>query len=130
MAGAFSWKYPDAIAEGDLNLEMYKSLARTAERGCLDVIFLADGYSTKDDALGPEALRSLSTTVHFEPLTLLGVLSTVTSHIGLVCNGLDHVQPALRPGPPHGDARPSQRRPRRLEPDHLADAERGAQFRL
>ena len=83
--GRFSWKYDGAIAEGDLDLEMYKSLARTAERGCLDVIFLADGYSTKDDGLAPDALRSLSTVVHFEPLTLLGVLSTVTQHIGLVC---------------------------------------------
>ncbi len=83
--GRFSWKYDDAIAEGDLDLEMYKALARTAERGCLDVIFLADGYSTKDDGLDPDALRSMSTVVHFEPLGLLGVLSTVTKHIGLVC---------------------------------------------
>lgn len=85
--GRFSWKYPGARAEGDLDIEMYKDLARTAERGRFDIIFMADGYSIKDDGLGPEALRSMSTVVHFDPLTLLGVLSTVTSRIGLVCTG-------------------------------------------
>jgi|GEM_PF-35874 len=85
--GRFSWKYPEAKAEGDLDLEMYKSLARTAERGCLDIIFMADGYSIKDDGLGREALRGMSTVVHFDPLSLLDVLSTVTEHIGLVCTG-------------------------------------------
>ena len=85
--GRFSWKYPDARAEGDHDIEMYKDLARTAERGRFDIIFMADGYSIKDDGLGPEALRSMSTVVHFDPLTLLAALSTVTSRIGLVCTG-------------------------------------------
>ncbi len=85
--GRFAWKYESARAEGDLDLEMYLSLARTAERGCLDIIFLADGYSIKDDGLTPRAASSLSTVVHFEPITLLGILATVTRHIGLVTTG-------------------------------------------
>ena len=85
--GRFSWKHPDARAEGDLDIGMYTSLARTAERGRLDIIFMADGYSIKDDGLHPDALRGMSTVVHFDPLTLLAVLSTVTSRIGLVCTG-------------------------------------------
>ncbi len=32
----------------------------------------------------------MSTVVHFEPLSLLGVLSTVTKHAGLVCNCIHH----------------------------------------
>ncbi len=85
--GRFSWKYPDARAEGDLDIEMYTSLAQTAERGRFDIIFMADGYSIKDDGLGPDALRGMSTVVHFDPLTLLAVMSTVTTRIGLVCTG-------------------------------------------
>ncbi len=85
--GRFSWKYPEARAEGDHDIEMYKELARTAERGCFDIIFMADGYSIKDDGMDPEALRSMSTVVHFDALTLLAVMSTVTSRIGLVCTG-------------------------------------------
>ncbi len=85
--GRFSWKHHAARAEGDLDIGMYTSMARTAERGCLDIIFMADGYSIKDDGLAPDALRGMSTLVHFDPLTLLAVLSTVTSRIGLVCTG-------------------------------------------
>lgn len=85
--GRFAWKYGPAQAEGDLDLEMYLSLARTAERGCLDILFLADSYSIKDDSLGPQAAGTLSTVVQFEPLTLLGILATVTRHIGLVGTG-------------------------------------------
>ncbi|WP_428375120.1 LLM class flavin-dependent oxidoreductase [Lichenicoccus sp.] len=85
--GRFSWKYPAAKAEGDHDIEMYKALAQTAERGRFDIIFMADGYSTKDDGLAPDALRSMSTLVHFDPLSLLAVLSTVTTRIGLVCTG-------------------------------------------
>ena len=85
--GRFAWKYGPAQAEGDLDLEMYLSLARTAERGCLDIIFLADGYSIKDDGLSPQATSTFSTVAQFEPLTLLGILATVTRHIGLVCTG-------------------------------------------
>jgi len=39
---------------------MYKALARTPERGQFDIIFMADGYSIKDDGLGPDALRSMT----------------------------------------------------------------------
>ena len=85
--GRFAWKYGAAQAEGDLDLDMYLSLARTAERGCFDIIFLADGYSIKDDGLTPQAASSLSTVTHFEPLTLLGILATVTRHVGLIVTG-------------------------------------------
>ena len=82
----FSWKYRWLGPRAN-STSRCKDLAYTAERGKFDIIFMADGYSIKDDGLGPDALRSMSMVVHFDPLTLLGVLSTATSRIGLVRTG-------------------------------------------
>lgn len=40
-----SWRHPDAPADASMNLDYFKELARTAERGKLDMLFLADSLS-------------------------------------------------------------------------------------
>ncbi|MBP2414689.1 FMN-dependent oxidoreductase (nitrilotriacetate monooxygenase family) [Arthrobacter stackebrandtii] len=55
----------------------WTSLAQTAERGCFDAVFLADGQSQGDITHGP--LWNL------EPLTLLSAMAAGTERIGLVC---------------------------------------------
>lgn len=77
-----AWRYPNAQADG-LNFQHYKQLAKTAERGKFDMIFLADGVAVRDRGQNPEVLSRNGKLVHFEPLTLLSALSVVTEKIGL-----------------------------------------------
>jgi len=75
-----AWRHPEAGIEGVLDIEYYKRLVRTAERGLFDVFFLADGLSQPLRA--SSGLTSFG--VLFEPVTLFAALSTVTEHIGFV----------------------------------------------
>ncbi|PKQ04223.1 MAG: hypothetical protein CVT71_02595, partial [Alphaproteobacteria bacterium HGW-Alphaproteobacteria-10] len=75
---------PEAQADAGVNVAHYQRLARTAERGLFDLIFLADGVGVRGedlDALSRTAIRCVG---QFEPLTLLSALSAVTRHVGLV----------------------------------------------
>ncbi|UQZ82229.1 Nitrilotriacetate monooxygenase component A [Paenibacillus konkukensis] len=71
-----SWRHPKAQADGSINLDYFKELAKTAERGKLDMLFLADSLSITADS-HPNVLA------RFEPFTLLASLAGVTSKIGL-----------------------------------------------
>jgi N-acetyl-S-(2-succino)cysteine monooxygenase len=74
-----AWRHPEAGAKDILNIDFYKDIAQTAERGKFDMLFLADVLSAPVD----ESSLKYKASVHFEPLTLLSALSTVTNHIGL-----------------------------------------------
>lgn len=67
---AGGWRHPESEPHRDLDIDKYIELARIAEQGLLDSLFMADNYS----GLG----RRL------EPFTLLSALSSVTTRIGLV----------------------------------------------
>ncbi|MGM0862260.1 MAG: LLM class flavin-dependent oxidoreductase [Bacillota bacterium] len=71
-----SWRHPKAPADASMNLDYFKELAKTAERGKLDMLFLADSLSI-DSKSHPNVLT------RFEPFTLLSALAQVTSKIGL-----------------------------------------------
>jgi FMN-dependent oxidoreductase (nitrilotriacetate monooxygenase family) len=71
-----SWRHPNAQADGSINLAYFEQLAKTAERGKLDMLFLADSLSINQDS-HPNVLA------RFEPFTLLASLARVTSKIGL-----------------------------------------------
>ncbi|NTU25681.1 LLM class flavin-dependent oxidoreductase [Bacillus tequilensis] len=71
-----SWRHPDAPSDASMNLDYFKELAKTAERGKLDMLFLADSLSI-DIKSHPNVLT------RFEPFTLLSALAQVTSRIGL-----------------------------------------------
>ncbi|MGG1346132.1 LLM class flavin-dependent oxidoreductase [Bacillus subtilis] len=71
-----SWRHPDASSDASMNLDYFKELAKTAERGKLDMLFLADSLSI-DSKSHPNVLT------RFEPFTLLSALAQVTSKIGL-----------------------------------------------
>lgn len=72
-----AWRHPDVDPLAELDLEHYLDIARAAERGKLDSLFLADGL-----AISP----NITYNVHhsFEPLTLLSALATATTRIGLI----------------------------------------------
>src|SRR5579859_5047079 len=78
-----AWRHPDAQADGGHDFAYYRRLAQTAERAKFDMVFLADGVAVRRDQ-NIEALSRSGWVAHFEPLTLLSALSTVTEHIGLV----------------------------------------------
>jgi FMN-dependent oxidoreductase (nitrilotriacetate monooxygenase family) len=71
-----AWRHPDAYPAG-FSFESYVKAARTAERGCFDMLFVADVFS-----LTPSGNRTDS--IRFEPITLLSALAMSTSRIGLV----------------------------------------------
>jgi len=78
-----SWRYPDAYADAAVDFAHYTALARTAERGKFDLLFLADSPAMRN---WPPARQSRVATyiAGFEPITLLAALAAVTNHIGLV----------------------------------------------
>lgn len=78
-----SWRHPRAQADAGINFQHYLDITRTAERGKLDMVFLADNLGVR--AAHVEALsRSAQYIANFEPITLLSALATHTTHIGLV----------------------------------------------
>ncbi|WP_134684049.1 LLM class flavin-dependent oxidoreductase [Brevibacillus migulae] len=72
-----SWRLPAAPKNASIDLEYYKRLAQTAERGKFDIAFIADSLAVNEDS-HPNILN------RFEPTTLLAALAGATSKIGLV----------------------------------------------
>src|SRR3954468_3570035 len=71
-----AWRHPNAYPFG-FDIKSYVTFAQTAERGCFDLVFVADVFSLTADGPHRDTLR-------FEPLTLLSALAMVTSRVGLV----------------------------------------------
>jgi FMN-dependent oxidoreductase (nitrilotriacetate monooxygenase family) len=78
-----SWRYPGAYAGASVDFKHYTELARTAERGKFDMLFLADSPGMRAWPL-ERASRVATYVGGFEPTTLLAALSSLTEHIGLV----------------------------------------------
>ncbi|WP_225821326.1 LLM class flavin-dependent oxidoreductase [Streptomyces naphthomycinicus] len=72
-----SWRLPESDPYAHVELGHYVRLARIAERGTFDSLFLADG----PQLWGNLAQRPAGA---LEPLTLLTALATATEHIGLI----------------------------------------------
>ncbi|MFE9681686.1 LLM class flavin-dependent oxidoreductase [Streptomyces sp. NPDC006285] len=72
-----SWRLPESDPYAHVELGHYVGLARTAERGTFDSLFLADGPQLWSN-LAQRPAGAL------EPLTLLTALATATEHIGLI----------------------------------------------
>ncbi|HEX3566278.1 MAG TPA: LLM class flavin-dependent oxidoreductase [Acidimicrobiales bacterium] len=72
-----SWRLPESNPLASTEVEHFKNLARIAERGTFDSLFLADS-----PALFTDVGRRPSGVI--EPLTLLTALAGITEHIGLI----------------------------------------------
>jgi FMN-dependent oxidoreductase (nitrilotriacetate monooxygenase family) len=72
-----SWRLPESDPLASTNVEHYKAMARLAEKGTFDSLFLADSPS-----LWGHVGRRPSGVI--EPLTLLTALAGATEHIGLI----------------------------------------------
>ena len=71
-----SWRHPQAVPDGPINLQYYRDLTRKAEDAKLDFVFFGDGLYISEKS-HPIFLN------RFEPLTLLAALAMDTTHIGV-----------------------------------------------
>jgi FMN-dependent oxidoreductase (nitrilotriacetate monooxygenase family) len=72
-----SWRLPESDPYAHVETAHYVRLARLAERGTFDSLFLADG-PVLFNSVGQRPSGAL------EPITLLTALATATEHIGLI----------------------------------------------
>ena len=76
-----AWRLADDDVRNVLGLAYYADIARTAERGLLDSIFLADNIAIADYR------ATHLPQVQFDPIALLSALAATTEHIGLIGTG-------------------------------------------
>jgi FMN-dependent oxidoreductase (nitrilotriacetate monooxygenase family) len=76
-----AWRLATDDARNVLGLPYYAEIARTAERGLLDSIFLADNI-----AIAEYRATHLPQT-QFDPISVLSALAATTEHIGLIGTG-------------------------------------------
>jgi FMN-dependent oxidoreductase (nitrilotriacetate monooxygenase family) len=79
-----AWRHPDSDADAGHNIDHYRQLAQTAERGLFDLVFVADSPAGWDGDKDDEVKARVSHSAHFEPVTLWSALSQVTERIGFV----------------------------------------------
>jgi FMN-dependent oxidoreductase (nitrilotriacetate monooxygenase family) len=72
-----AWRHPRTDPRAVDDVAHFQHLARTAERGTFDSVFLADGVQIWGDVRHTAANR-------FEPITLLTALAQATERIGLI----------------------------------------------
>jgi N-acetyl-S-(2-succino)cysteine monooxygenase len=77
-----AWRHPGSRASGHIDFQHYFELARMAERGKFDTIFIADSPGVRDWPLETTSRVDLYV-APFEPLTLLSALAPLTNRIGL-----------------------------------------------
>ncbi|SDD26119.1 FMN-dependent oxidoreductase, nitrilotriacetate monooxygenase family [Terribacillus halophilus] len=71
-----SWRHPDVEPEQVTSFRYFAEIAKKAEEGKLDMLFLSDGLSFHELSHPAELSR-------FEPISLLSALAAVTNKIGL-----------------------------------------------
>lgn len=84
---AGGWRHPDVPSGGALDIDYFVHVARTAERGLFDMVFLADGVALRQRDEPPGSLCRSNQNVELEPLTLLSAVAMMTRNIGLVATG-------------------------------------------
>ena len=76
-----AWRVVDDDVRGVLGLPYYGEIARIAERGLMDSIFLADNIAI------PEYRVTHLPQTQFDPVVVLSALAAITSRIGLIGTG-------------------------------------------
>lgn len=79
-----AWHHPGADPHGPTDFHYYLNLAKLAERGLFDMVFLADLLYFPMVNIPDGALGRRGDGVGLEPMTLLAALAPQTTHIGLV----------------------------------------------
>lgn len=79
-----AWRHPRVPADAGINFAHFSDLARIAELGKFDFIFLADSVAVRGTDLPALSRTAIRYIAQFEPLTLIAALSAITERIGLV----------------------------------------------
>lgn len=79
-----AWRLPEAIPDVATNFALQKEMVLACERAKLHYMFWADNASVYNFTEDKEALSYNARVDKFEPLTLMGALSSVTSRIGFI----------------------------------------------
>lgn len=85
MAGGHhisAWRHPDAHATAGVDIDHFISLARIAERGLFDMLFVEDAAAIRER--NPDMASQAARSTAFEPLSLLAAIAVNTDRIGLV----------------------------------------------
>ena len=83
-SGPLGWRHAGAESEGDMNVDFYVRIAKAAERGKFDAMFLADNVAMNEWHTGVENADRIGNACVFEPFTLLSALAMVTERLGLM----------------------------------------------
>jgi N-acetyl-S-(2-succino)cysteine monooxygenase len=78
-----AWRHPGAYAESGTVFSHAVDVARIAERGKFDLLFLADSAAVSVFG-SAESRGRMGKLVKFEPITVLSALAAMTTHLGLV----------------------------------------------
>ena len=78
-----AWRHPESPSDADVNFDFYLRLARIAERGLFDLLFIADNSSVPDQ--DHDILSRTAYVMRIDPIPLMSALAAVTREIGLVC---------------------------------------------
>ena len=89
-----SWLHPDTKPNASTDIDSYISMVQTAERGKLDLFFIADTPAAWTDKLHAWSRFPMFMNV-FEPVTLLSTLATTEPHRPRR-HGLDQLHRALQ----------------------------------
>ena len=81
---AGGWRHPDVPADAAMDIDFYVHLARRAEQGLFDLVFLADGLALRQRDEPPGSLCRSNQNVELEPLTMLSAVAMMTKRIGLI----------------------------------------------
>jgi len=81
-----AWRHPDVPADAGVNFPHFADLARLAERGKFDFLFLADSVGARGTDLPALSRAAIRYVAQFEPFTLLSALAACTERIGLVAS--------------------------------------------
>ncbi|MBX3537458.1 MAG: LLM class flavin-dependent oxidoreductase [Chelatococcus sp.] len=80
-----AWRHPDARPDLASTFAPYADIAKTAERGLFDLVFLADSAAVHH-AHDFDIMTKMAPFYQMEPTTLLSSLAAVTDKIGLVAS--------------------------------------------
>ena len=77
-----SWRLPESTPECSFSVDHYAKIAKIAERGLLDFLFIADTLALYPNN-NPRTHGRTPLISHLEPFTLLSALAVITHNIGL-----------------------------------------------
>jgi alkanesulfonate monooxygenase len=79
-----SWREPDAPSEVWMDFELWRFLARTAERGKFHSVFVPDVAGLAYDQASEHSVGRSSWLLRMEPITLVSALAASTERIGVL----------------------------------------------